>query len=81
MLRSAASRDRRHHLACRTCGRTSAISEPALQRWVREHHPASLARYLFYEYVPAPHSIWDGMHKLPAAHALVWERETTSIAR
>src|SRR3954470_22756114 len=40
-----------------------------------------LARYLFYEYVPAPYSIWDGLRKLPAAHALVWEDGETSLAR
>jgi asparagine synthase (glutamine-hydrolysing) len=42
---------------------------------------ASLARYLFYEYIPAPYSIWDGMRKLPAAHVLVWERGKTAISR
>ena len=34
--------------------------------------PKGLARYLFYEYVPAPGSIWEGMKKLPAAHLLEW---------
>jgi asparagine synthase (glutamine-hydrolysing) len=32
-----------------------------------------LARYLFYEYLPAPHTIWSGLKKLPPAHVLVWE--------
>ncbi len=32
-----------------------------------------LARYLFYEYLPAPSSIWRGLEKLPHAHMLVWE--------
>jgi asparagine synthase (glutamine-hydrolysing) len=32
-----------------------------------------LVRYLFYEYVPAPYSIWRSMLKLPRAHLLVWE--------
>jgi asparagine synthase (glutamine-hydrolysing) len=40
-----------------------------------------LARYLFYEYVPAPHSIWDGVRKLPAAHLLVWEGGRATVAR
>ena len=39
---------------------------------------SGLARYLFYEYVPAPHSIWDGVKKLPPAHILVWENGKTS---
>lgn len=34
----------------------------------------SLARYLFYEYIPAPHSIWKGLRKLPRASVLVWEQ-------
>ncbi len=29
---------------------------------------ASLARYLFYEYLPAPSSIWANVRKLPPAH-------------
>lgn len=41
----------------------------------------SLRRYLFYEYVPAPYSIWKGMKKLPACHRLVWENGTTRIER
>jgi asparagine synthase (glutamine-hydrolysing) len=41
----------------------------------------SLARYLFYEYLPAPHSIWEGMRKLPRAHVLVWERGEISLKR
>jgi asparagine synthase (glutamine-hydrolysing) len=39
----------------------------------RDLDPAGLARYLFYEYLPAPYSIWRGMAKLPHAHRLVWE--------
>jgi asparagine synthase (glutamine-hydrolysing) len=39
----------------------------------RRLDPAGLVRYLFYEYVPAPGSIWHGLHKLPPAHVLVWE--------
>ena len=40
-----------------------------------------LARYLFYEYVPAPYSIWRSLRKLPRAHRLVWEGGTTRIDR
>jgi len=39
----------------------------------REIDRASLARYLFYEYVPAPYSIWRSLRKLPCGHALSWE--------
>ena len=38
----------------------------------RQLDPKSLARYLFYEYLPAPHSIWEGVHKLPPGHLLEW---------
>ena len=43
--------------------------------------PKSLARYLFYEYVPAPHSIWEGIRKLPRAHVLTWERGSIQVRR
>ncbi len=41
--------------------------------------PASLARYLFYEYVPSPHTIWLGMKKLPPGHTLLWEGGNVSV--
>ena len=34
---------------------------------------ASLARYLFYEYVPAPYSIWRSLAQAPCGHVLTWE--------
>jgi asparagine synthase (glutamine-hydrolysing) len=43
--------------------------------------PAGLRRYLFYEYIPAPHSIWEGMKKLPPAHVLVREGGTSTVER
>ncbi len=36
-------------------------------------NPPALQQYLSYDYVPAPLSIYKGIHKLPAAHRLVWE--------
>jgi asparagine synthase (glutamine-hydrolysing) len=47
----------------------------------RRLDPASLARYLFYEYVPAPYSIWAGVRKLPPAHVLVWESGRATLTR
>ena len=41
----------------------------------------SLARYLFYEYLPSPSSIWAGIHKLPQAHVLIWEAGRTRLTR
>jgi asparagine synthase (glutamine-hydrolysing) len=42
--------------------------------------PDGLARYLFYEYVPAPGSIWSGLRQLPRSQVLVWEEGRTSTA-
>jgi asparagine synthase (glutamine-hydrolysing) len=42
--------------------------------------PRSLERYLFYEYIPAPDSIWLGMKKLPPGHTLVWEDGRITVA-
>jgi asparagine synthase (glutamine-hydrolysing) len=42
----------------------------------REIDPHSLAQYLFYEYVPAPRSIWNGVNKLPPAHVLTFDAES-----
>jgi asparagine synthase (glutamine-hydrolysing) len=47
----------------------------------RDLDPDSLARYLFYEYVPAPHSIWRGLRKLPRGHLLVWEQGVARVRR
>ena len=41
----------------------------------------SLARYLFYEYVPAPASIWQSLKKLACGHVLVWERGEFRVSR
>jgi asparagine synthase (glutamine-hydrolysing) len=41
----------------------------------------SLARYLFYEYIPAPYSIWRGVRKLPRASVLVWENGSCRVDR
>jgi len=47
----------------------------------RRLDPEGLARYLFYEYVPAPHSIWAGVRKLPPAHVLTWESGRVALRR
>ncbi|AMV36007.1 asparagine synthase (glutamine-hydrolyzing) [Planctomyces sp. SH-PL62] len=43
--------------------------------------PDGLARYLFYEYVPAPYSIWQGVRKLPRGHVLIWEGGRVRVSR
>lgn len=41
----------------------------------------SLRQYLSFDYVPAPHSIYQGINKLPAAHKLVLENGEIKIDR
>lgn len=47
----------------------------------RRLDPAGLSRYLFYEYVPSPGSIWQGIQKLPQAHVLIWEGGRFRVVR
>jgi asparagine synthase (glutamine-hydrolysing) len=42
----------------------------------RELDRASLSRYLFYEYVPAPSSIWQSLAKLRRGHILSWQNNS-----
>src|SRR6516165_9855695 len=48
----------------------AVLSHPEIGRAL---DPGGLARYLFYEYVPAPYSIWQSLRKLPRGHVLCWE--------
>jgi asparagine synthase (glutamine-hydrolysing) len=41
----------------------------------------SLGRYLALEYVPTPHSIFEGVHKLPGGHTLRWKDGRTTLER
>jgi asparagine synthase (glutamine-hydrolysing) len=34
----------------------------------------ALDKFMTYGYIPAPDTIFEGVHKLPAAHRLVWEK-------
>ncbi|MEV4181791.1 asparagine synthase (glutamine-hydrolyzing) [Streptosporangium canum] len=47
----------------------------------REIDPVALHHYLTYQYVPAPWSIYQGVHKLPPGHMLVWERGQITVRR
>jgi asparagine synthase (glutamine-hydrolysing) len=53
------------------------LAHPAIGRTL---DLASLVRYLFYEYVPAPHSIWQSLYKLPRGHALCWEDGKVTVS-
>lgn len=47
----------------------------------REIDLLALHHYLSYRYVPAPRSIYQGVHKLPPGHFLVWERGQVTVQR
>jgi asparagine synthase (glutamine-hydrolysing) len=47
----------------------------------RELDPKNLSRYLAHEYVPSPHCIFQGIHKLPAGHWLTWKDGLTRLHR
>ncbi len=49
----------------------SAI-QPAISR-------LALKKYFAYGYIPAPHSIYDNIHKLPAGHSLNYDLKTGQI--
>lgn len=43
--------------------------------------PESIATYLAWGYLPAPHSPFDGIEKLPAGHMAVWSEGQLEVAR
>lgn len=47
------------------------LQHPGIERRVDLR---SLRKYLTYEFVPSPYSMIAGVHKLPPAHRLIWER-------
>lgn len=47
----------------------------------RQIDPIALDHYLTYSYVPAPWSIYQGVHKLPPGHLLIWEAGKVTVRR
>jgi len=47
----------------------------------RELDAGNLSKYLAYEYVPSPHCIFKGIHKLPGGHWLTWKNGQTRVQR
>jgi len=47
----------------------------------RQLNSDALDYFLSLEYIPAPHSIFRDIHKLPAGHILIWEKGTIQIRR
>ncbi|MGJ6964061.1 asparagine synthase (glutamine-hydrolyzing) [Streptosporangium sp. G11] len=56
----------------------SLAQDPGMRR---DLDPVALHHYLTYRYVPAPGSIYQGVHKLPPGHVLVWERGRITVHR
>jgi asparagine synthase (glutamine-hydrolysing) len=54
------------------------LEDPSVERVVDRD---ALAAYLQYQYVPAPRSILQGIHTLPAAGVLVWEGGEPRVER
>ena len=54
-----------------------AILESGLVR--KELNPEAVWHYLTFRYVPAPMTMWRGIHKLPPAHTLVYDAARRSI--
>ena len=52
------------------------MAYPSFQRRV---DPLSLAKYLFFEYIPGPHTIFCDAKKLPAAACLIWQNGKTTV--
>ncbi len=45
-----------------------------------EIDPGALDEYLLYQYVPPPHTIFRGIHKLPPGHVVVLENEQLTVS-
>jgi asparagine synthase (glutamine-hydrolysing) len=56
----------------------SLVQDPAVRR---EVDLVALHHYLTYQYVPAPWSIYRGVHKLPPGHLLVWQDGAVELRR
>jgi len=51
----------------------------AYPHFPREIAPLSLMKYLFYEFSPCPHTIFNDSRKLPPASYLIWENKRIEI--
>lgn len=47
----------------------------------RELDPVALDQYLALRYIPAPRTIYQHIHKLPAGHSLTWENGQVTVRR
>ena len=45
----------------------------------RKVDPVSLMKYLFFEFIPCPHTIFKDAKKIPAASYLVWDKKGIEV--
>lgn len=53
----------------------------AYPNFPRKVDTLSLMKYLFYEFIPSPHSIFEDVMKLPAASYLIWQKGKIEVRR
>ena len=54
------------------------LADPRISRRL---NPAALDRYLTFQYVPHPLTMFDGVSKLPPAHRAIWEKGRLAVER
>ena len=47
----------------------------AYPHFLEKVDPFSFMKYLFFEFIPCPHTIFNDAKKLPPASYLIWKRE------
>ena len=57
---------------------SSLLEDPVVPKDLWEQ---ALAEYLLYDFIPAPHTIFKGVYKLPAAHKAVFDAKGLHIQR
>ena len=45
----------------------------------RKVDPVSLMKYLFFEFIPSPHTIFMDAKKIPAASYLIWDKKGIEV--
>ncbi|MDO9349758.1 MAG: asparagine synthase (glutamine-hydrolyzing), partial [Deltaproteobacteria bacterium] len=53
----------------------------AYPNFPRKVDTLSLRKYLFYEFIPSPHTIFETARKLPAASYLIWQKGKIEVRR
>lgn len=56
----------------------SLLCDPAVRK---EVNPTALHHYLTYQYVPAPLTIFQSIHKLPPAHYMIYQNGSATVER